>query len=184
MRPSRNLPAAVSDSIAINGVCLTVAEIAGRELVFDVVRETLKRSTLGGLRPGDPVNIEPSLAVGAPLGGHFVQGHVDAVAPVLAIHGAVEDRSLKVECPVHVRALIAEKGAVALDGVSLTVAECGESAFTVKIVPYTWESTTLGGLSAGHRVNIETDMLARYVAKLLGHTSGGLTEDTLRRAGF
>lgn len=182
--PGNSLAVAVSDSVAVNGVCLTAVKAGGNLIEFDVVRETLERSTLGVLRPGGPVNLETAVQAGAPMGGHFVQGHVDAVCVVSAINKDVQERELRLKCPAQALRLIVEKGSVAVDGVSLTVSGLDDSSFTVKIVPYTWEATALRHLSVGDSVNVETDILAKYIARLLGESGGGLTREKLRECGF
>jgi riboflavin synthase len=182
--PGNSLAVAVSDSVAVNGVCLTVAKAGENLIEFDVVRETLERSTLKVLRPGGPVNLETAVPAGAPMGGHFVQGHVDSVCVVSAINKDVHERELRLKCPPEALRLIVEKGSVAVDGVSLTVSGLDDSSFTVKIVPYTWEATALRHLSVGDSVNVETDILAKYIARLLGESGGGLTLEKLRECGF
>ncbi len=182
--PGKALSVAVSDSVAVNGVCLTADAVGENLIEFDVVRETLGRSTLGGVKPGELVNLETALPAGAPLGGHFVQGHVDAVCVVSAINRDVRERELRLKCPPEALRLIVEKGAVAVDGVSLTVSGLDDSSFTVKIVPYTWEATALRSLSVGDSVNVETDILAKYIARLLGESGGCLTLEKLRECGF
>lgn len=150
----------IGDSIAVNGCCLTVVDLAAGTWSADVVDETLRRTTLGALRPGDPVNLERPVRAGDPLGGHVVQGHVDTTgevrtgAPSLTVH--VPDTRY-----------VAEKGSVAVDGVSLTVAEVGSDGFGVAIIPHTAAVTTLGRLRPGDRVNVEFDILAKYVERLL-----------------
>jgi riboflavin synthase len=153
---------AVSDSIAVSGACLTVVEHDARGFAFDVVPETLRRTTLGALAPGDPVNIELSLRLGDRLGGHLVYGHVDATAQVL--HKAVEGQGhrLVVETPPALARFIVEKGYVALDGVSLTVAAVRPDRFEIALIPETSARTTLGRKMPGARVNLEVDPIARY----------------------
>src|SRR5918995_5367840 len=151
--------AAIGDSVAVNGVCLTVVERGEGTLAFDVVPETVSRT-----RPfGDAVNLEPSLRAGDPLGGHVVQGHVDGVGRVRAL-GA--DGRLVVEAPAEILAYVVEKGSIAVDGVSLTVAWVHRDAFEVALVPHTLEVTTLGSLREGDAVNLEVDVLAKYVERL------------------
>lgn len=185
IRPSGPFDAAVSDSVAVNGVCLTVTECSSGLLSFDCVQETLRRSTLELLRPGHRVNLEPSLKVGDKLGGHFVQGHVDARGIIAGIVPSPEERTVVVRPGVEIMPLVAEKGSVALDGISLTVAETGPDWFSVKIVPYTWEETNLSDRRPGDQINVETDVLARYVASLMrSREPGGITESFLREAGY
>jgi riboflavin synthase len=148
----------VGDSIAVNGCCLTVVALTASTWAADVVDETLSRTALGDLRPGDPVNLERSMKLDGRLGGHLVQGHVDAVGQV--IHPAPD---LAIGCP-HTRYLV-EKGSISVDGVSLTVVDLSDEGFTVAVIPHTAEVTTLGTRRAGDRVNLEFDLIAKYVAK-------------------
>ncbi|HTV92744.1 MAG TPA: riboflavin synthase [Verrucomicrobiae bacterium] len=153
----------VKDSIAVDGVCLTATRIDGDRIAFDVVPETLARSTLGALRPGDAVNLEYSLRVGDRMGGHFVYGHVDATAAVLARTPEGQGERVRIERPREVKPMIAEKAFIAIDGVSLTVAAVGRKWFEIALIPETLARTTLGARPVGSRVNIEVDPLARYV---------------------
>jgi len=157
--------AKLGDSIAVNGVCLTVVEIGPATWEADVVDESLSRSNLGGLQPGDPVNLERPVRLSDRLGGHLVQGHVDAV-------GEVVDPApdLRVRIPQHLARYIVPKGSIAVDGCSLTVVDAMPDAFTVAVIPHTAEVTTLGRRRPGDRVNIEVDVVAKYVDRLLeGH---------------
>ena len=174
----------IGDSISISGVCLTVVGIDGSRLSFDAVPETLDRSSLKGLRAGDAVNLERSVAAGQRLGGHFVQGHVDGVATVASIDERDNARVLRVRPPKELMRYVAPKGSVALDGISLTVAELAVDSFTVWIIPHTWSNTTLCRRRPGDALNIETDMLARYLERLLSARHEGITEDNLQSAGF
>jgi len=159
--------AKTGDSVAINGVCLTVASIDASKLQFDVVPETLERSNLGGLAPGDEANVEASLRLGEPLGGHLVYGHVDAATRILRKIPEGPGYRLWCEMPPGLGRLIVEKGYVALDGVSLTVAETAADRFAVALVPETLARTTLGTKGAGAALNVEVDPVARYVAAAL-----------------
>jgi len=150
------------DSVSVNGVCLTVTENGDGVLAFDAVPETLRRSTLGRLEEGGDVNIEPALEAGDPVGGHFVQGHVDGVGRVRR----VTDEGLEIEAGPEILRYCVEKGSIAVDGVSLTIAALDEEAFTVALVPHTREVTTLGRVAEGDELNLEVDMLAKYVEKL------------------
>jgi riboflavin synthase len=152
--------AAEGDSVSVDGVCLTV--VGRGPLAFDVVGETLSRTTLGSLRPGDGVNIEPALRAGEPLGGHYVQGHVDGVGAVRSLGPLTW-----FDAPPALLRYLVEKGSIAVDGVSLTVAALDERGFAVALVPHTLAVTTLGGLAPGDAVNLETDVLAKYVERLL-----------------
>ena len=153
---------AIGDSVSISGVCLTAVAVEDGAIRFDVVPETLRRSTLGRLAPGASVNVEPALHAGEPLGGHFVQGHVDGVG---RIH-ARTDEGLEIEAPRELLRYCVVKGSIAVEGVSLTVAALTDDSFAVALVPHTLAATTLGGLSAGDEVNLEVDVLAKYVERL------------------
>jgi riboflavin synthase len=157
----------VGDSICVQGCCLTATQLLGRAFTADVSRETLSLTTLGDLRPGTPVNLEPSLKAGDALGGHLVSGHVDGVATIKVISGDARSRRLKITVPPELARYIARKGSVAVDGVSLTVNEVEDNVFGVNIIPHTQTVTTLGQLVVGARVNLEIDQVARYVERLL-----------------
>ena len=155
--------AAVGDSVAVNGVCLTAVGAEDGVLAFDAVPETLRRSSLGRLAAGAHVNVEPALRAGEPLGGHFVQGHVDGVGRVRR----ADAEGLEIEAGGKILRYCVEKGSVAVEGVSLTIAALGEDSFTVALVPHTREVTTLGALAEGDEVNLEVDVLAKHVERLL-----------------
>jgi riboflavin synthase len=163
--------AAIGDSVALNGVCLTVTERDGEVLSFDAVPETLARSALGRLRAGATVNVEPALRAGEPLGGHIVQGHVDGVGRVRAMTPEGEGARLEVEADPDLLRYCVEKGSIAVEGVSLTVAALADDAFEIALIPHTLEVTTLGGLRPGDEVNLEVDVLAKYVERLLAARS-------------
>jgi riboflavin synthase len=155
--------AEVGDSVALDGVCLTVVEARDGTIAFDVVPETLARA-----KPfGEEVNVEPALRAGDPLGGHYVQGHVDGVGRVRAVEPEGDGRRAWIEAPPGVLRYLVEKGSVSVDGVSLTVAELGHDAFAVALVPHTLAATTLGSLAPGAEVNLEADVLAKYVERLV-----------------
>jgi riboflavin synthase len=154
---------AVGGSVAVNGVCLTVVAADDGVLAFDAVPETLRRSSLGRLAPGARVNVEPALRAGEPLGGHFVQGHVDGVGRVRR----ADAEGFEVEAGEEILRYCVEKGSIAVEGVSLTIAALGEDSFTVALVPHTREVTTLGAVAEGDQVNLETDVLAKHVERLL-----------------
>ena len=150
-------------SIAINGVCLTVVKTNGKTHEFEVGPETWSRTSLGALSAGSPVNVETSMRLGDEVGGHFVSGHVDAAAEILLLEPWGKDFwRLRLELPKPLRALVAEKGSVAVDGVSLTVTKVGASWLEIMLVPHTLARTSLGGRKPGERVNLEADPLARY----------------------
>ncbi len=153
----------VKDSIAIDGVCLTATRIDGDRVWFDVVPETLARSTLGDLAAGDAVNLEYSLRVGDRMGGHFVYGHVDATAAVITRAAEGQGERVRIERPAALGPMIVEKAFIAIDGVSLTVAAVADEWFEIALIPETLARTTLGSRPSGSRVNIEVDPLARYV---------------------
>ena len=159
--------ASVGDSVAINGCCLTVVEIGAATLWFEAGPETLARTNLGELVPGAPVNLERPLAAGGRWGGHFVQGNVDGTASVVDVSRDGEWVTMWFEVSGDLAPQLVPKGSVAVDGVSLTVVEVAETRFSVALIPHTLEVTTLGVRETGARVNIETDILAKYVQKLV-----------------
>jgi riboflavin synthase len=159
--------AAVGDSVAVAGVCLTVVERHEDRLAFDVVPETLSRTALRRLEPGSGVNLEPSLRVGDQLGGHVVQGHVDAVGSVRSDTPEGDGRRLWIEAPESVLAYCVEKGSIAVDGVSLTIAAFDDEGFEVALIPHTLAVTTLGALEPGDAVNLEADVLGKVVERLV-----------------
>jgi riboflavin synthase len=158
---------AVGDSVSISGVCLTVTDAANGSLAFDVVHETLNRTAFGDLAPGTAVNVEPALRAGDPLGGHYVQGHVDGVGRIRRIDPEGDGRRVWIDPPSELERYLVEKGSVAVDGVSLTVAQLDESGFAVALIPHTLAVTTLGGRAPGDLVNLEVDVLAKYVERLV-----------------
>jgi len=158
---------AIGDSICVQGCCLTAVEIVDRTFAADVSRETLSLTTLGELRPGAGVNLEPSLRAGDSLGGHLVSGHVDGVARIDSISGDARSQRLRISVPQELARYIARKGSVAVDGVSLTVNEVDGAVFGVNIIPHTQTVTTLGTLAVGSRVNLEVDQVARYLERLV-----------------
>ncbi len=155
------------DSVAVNGVCLTVVDYHNGTVTFDVSPETLRRSNLGLLRRGDPVNLERSLRADSRIGGHLVMGHVDFTARILQFRGSGNHRTLKIEVPEDYRVFFAVKGSVAVDGISLTVNEVGEGFISANIIPYTFENTNLRTKREGDLVNVEVDIVARYVVNFL-----------------
>jgi riboflavin synthase len=166
-------PLRPGESVAVDGACLTVAELTAGGFVADLSAETLARSTLGRLRPGRRVNVERALKVGERLGGHLVQGHVDATARVVATRPVGEFVTLRIGLPASLAPEVVGKGSIAVDGVSLTVAALGEGWFEVALVPVTLAGTTLGERRPGDEVNLETDVLAKYVRRALGADGGG-----------
>ncbi|WP_240138631.1 riboflavin synthase [Streptomyces sp. MUM 178J] len=157
------------DSIAVNGVCLTVVDTADGEFTADVMAETLNRSSLGALDAGSRVNLERPTAVGDRLGGHIVQGHVDSVGEVLERKPSENWEIVKISLPADLARYVVEKGSITVDGVSLTVVDAGPDYFTVSLIPTTLALTTLGVKGPGDPVNLEVDIIAKYVERMLGH---------------
>ena len=158
--------AELGDSVALDGVCLTVVETGGGRLAFDVVPETLTRVKAFA----DRVNVEPALRAGDPLGGHYVQGHVDGVGTVASVTAEEDGVRVRIEPPGELLRYVVEKGSIAVDGVSLTVAAADDTGFEVALIPHTLSATTLSRLAAGDSVNLEADVLAKYVERLLPST--------------
>ena len=156
----------ISDSICVNGVCLTVVDRDQSSLSMNVVPETLRRTNLGGLSRGGPVNLERAMAVGARFGGHLVQGHVDATGTIRSIEPDGDALMVAVAAPEPVMRYVVEKGFIAVDGMSLTVVDCDESGFSVTIIPYTRDNTNMASASVGNAVNLEPDIVAKYVERL------------------
>jgi len=157
----------IGDSVAVDGCCLTVVEIDGRTLSFDLSLETLSRSALGTLGPGRDVNLEPALRAGEPLGGHYVQGHVDAVGRVRSLEREGDGVRMWIELPPDVLRYCVEKGSITVAGVSLTIAELADDAVAVALIPHTLDVTTLGNAAPGDQLNLEADVIAKYVERLL-----------------
>lgn len=176
----------LGESVAVNGVCLTVASVAPGQFEADVSAETLRRSTLGEGRVGSPVNLERALRPSDRLGGHFVLGHVDGTCRLMEASAEGEFRVLRFEAPATLLRYVVEKGSVALDGVSLTVARLDPAGFSVAVIPHTLERTNLPGRRPGEKVNLEVDVLGKYVERLLGGRPAGegITWETLARSGF
>ena len=158
---------AVGDSVSIGGCCLTATAVSNGSFAVTAVPESISRTTLGRLTAGDQVNLETAARAGEPLGGHYVQGHVDGVARVASLEPEEEGARLWVEAPDNLLRYCVEKGSIAVDGVSLTISALREGAFEVALVPHTLAETTLGGLEAGDEVNLEVDVLAKYVERLI-----------------
>jgi len=161
----------IGDSIAINGVCLTAVEISSRGVSFDAVYETMRKTALGHLAAGDAVNLERSMAADGRFGGHIVQGHVDASGSIASIRQVDNSYMVYVDVPRDLMRYIVRKGSIAVDGISLTVVDAEDRTFSVSIIPHTWESTNLSAKRAGDPVNIETDIIGKYVEKLVGNTT-------------
>lgn len=165
--PTTAAGAAVGDSVSIDGACLTVTAVADGRMSFDAVPETVRCTSLGRLVPGAEVNVEPALRTGDPLGGHFVQGHVDGVGRVRSVEPEGEGRRVWVDASADVLRLCVEKGSIAVEGVSLTIAELDPAGFAVAVIPHTLAETTFGTIAPGDEVNLEADVLAKYVERLL-----------------
>jgi riboflavin synthase len=176
--------AALGDSISINGVCLTVVSIDKAVASFDVSHETLRSTNLGNLKKGDRVNLEPSLRPNSKLGGHFVTGHVDGVGRIRAKRPEGTAVRIEIESPGDVLKYLVGKGSVAIDGISLTVVDVLKDAFSVVIIPHTAALTTIGFKGVGETVNLEPDILAKYVAKFLQKDSDSSLLSALKNSGF
>jgi riboflavin synthase len=163
----------VGASLAVSGVCLTLVEATPESCAVELSPETLARTTLGGLRSGAEVNLEPALRVGDPLGGHWVQGHVDSTTTVTAVRELRDHRATSFALPRDLTPFVVEKGSIAVDGVSLTVASLRENDFEIAIIPHTLAVTTLGALRVGDAVNLEVDILGKYVARAVAETLSG-----------
>ena len=164
--PETAVKTATGDSVSVAGCCLTAVSVAEGELVFDAVPETLARTTLADLAEGAEVNLEPALRAGEPLGGHYVQGHVDGAGRVRALAPEGDSARLSLEVPADLLRFCVEKGSLAVDGVSLTIAALDEAGVEIALVPHTLRETTLGSLRRGDPVNLEVDVLAKYVERL------------------
>lgn len=177
------------DSIAINGVCLTVVERNWNRLWFDVSSETLSATGLGGLEAGTRVNLEPSLSASDPLGGHFVTGHVDGVGKVVKVEPDGRSHRIEVEAPEPIARYIAQKGSITVDGISLTVNDVNDTRFSFNVIPHTWSETNMQSYQTGTSVNLEVDIIARYLERLMGDrdadtASEDITVDFLSKQGF
>ena len=181
---------AIGDSIAVSGVCLTAIELSGAGFKADVSGETLACTVIGDLKAGDPVNLEKALTLATPLGGHLVSGHVDGVGEIKKRWSDGRSERFEIEAPAELARYIAAKGSICVDGISLTVNRVEGATFELNIVPHTVQATTMGGYRPGRRVNLEVDIIARYLERLLlGNTDnenagGGITRDLLAKHGF
>lgn len=175
----------LGDSISVNGACLTVIKMAGDSFTVEVMPETLRRTNLGGLRSGERVNLERALSFGGHIGGHLVQGHVDGTGKVVSIAPEAEALLVRYSAPPEIMRYVVEKGFIAVDGVSLTVMDCDSTSFRISLVGFTRENTNLAQRRPGDLVNLEVDILAKYVERLLGRQRpSGITEDFLAEHGF
>ncbi|HLN62244.1 MAG TPA: riboflavin synthase [Symbiobacteriaceae bacterium] len=180
--------ARIGDSIAVNGVCLTVVELANGAFTADAMPETFAKTNLGDLSHGAPVNLERTMALGDRFGGHIVQGHADGTGTIMAVEPDEIAVWVTVGAPPEVLRYLVPKGSVAIDGISLTVVDVGADRFRVSLIPHTWQVTTMSRRRPGARVNLECDILAKYVERLLGGHAGqsqrGITPEFLREHGF
>ncbi|AFJ03568.1 Riboflavin synthase alpha chain [Methylophaga frappieri] len=174
----------LGDSIAINGVCLTVVQSDGVQLAFDVSKETIDRSSLQSLKTGNKVNLEKALAVGDRLGGHFVSGHVDGLGRITAMQEVARSWQITVAVPADLQRYIAEKGSICIDGVSLTVNSVNRDGFMVNIIPHTMQETIIQDYQIGTKVNLEVDLIARYLERLLPDAPQKLTPEFLKQHGY
>lgn len=175
----------IGDSIAVNGICLTLTERRDNLIAFDVMEETVARSGLSQLKIRDRVNLEDSLKAGDPVGGHFVQGHIDCAGRIARIKNDTAESSITIEFPREYAALVVEKGSVAIDGVSLTVGKAGVDNFKVYIIPHTLKMTNLGSKHSADMVNLEFDIIGKYIVKLDKlRNKASITEEYLRQNGF
>jgi riboflavin synthase len=170
--PATAATTALGDSVSIDGCCLTAVAVGDGRLAFDAVPETLSRTALGRLGPGSAVNVEPALRAGEPLGGHYVQGHVDGIGRVRSVEPEGDGRRIWIEAPPEIMRYCVEKGSIAVAGVSLTIAGLDDDALAVVLIPHTLAETTLGDLEDGADVNLEADVLAKYVERLVTASSG------------
>jgi len=174
----------VSDSIAVNGACLTVTFLNNSTFDVDIMPETARRSNLGGLSYGDLVNLERALVAGGRIGGHFVLGHIDDIGEIISVIPEETSYIMRVIPPASLMPYIASKGFIAVDGISLSITNLDDFSFTVALVAYTIEHTTLGNRRPGDKVNLETDIIAKYLQQLKNQNSRGLTIDFLEEQGF
>ncbi len=180
----------IGDSITVDGACLTVIQLSGKTLSVDVSPETLQRTTLAKAREGQPVNLETALTISSPLGGHLIAGHVDGTGEISGITPEGNSIRYRFRVPSEISRYLIEKGSIAVDGISLTVAECNNQEFSVSIIPHTAQVTTLGIKKVGDRVNLENDLIAKYVEKFVqqnqtpGKKASPITEEFLAKYGF
>lgn len=174
----------IGDSIAVNGVCLTVTDLKAGSFTADVMHETLRRSSLGSVRTGSPVNLERAMQLGGRFGGHIVSGHIDATGKILGIREDDNAVWYRIGADYKILKYIVEKGSVALDGISLTVAEVRSDSFSVSVIPHTRANTTLTHKKIGDIINIETDCIGKYIEKLIPGHGGGVSREVLLRHGF
>ena len=177
--------AAIGDSVSVNGVCLTLTDKKQGLLAFDIMEETVRRTALASIKNGDKINLEDSLKTGGPLGGHFVLGHVDCAGKIKNVGNALGEYIIEIGFPEEFSHLVVEKGSVALDGISLTVGEVGRGSFKVYIIPHTLKVTNLSSRRSGDKVNIEFDIIGKYLSRFRElDKKGGVTEQFLKQMGF
>ncbi|NQV13065.1 MAG: riboflavin synthase [Parcubacteria group bacterium] len=174
----------IGSSIAVDGTCQTVVELSDGSFTIQVIPETLKLTTLGKFKKGDKVNLESAMKIGDDISGHLLTGHIDGTGKITDIKQAGETAEIKIKPPVELVKYIAHKGSIALDGISLTVAQCDNEQFKVAIIPHTLQETTLGAKKVGDLVNLEIDILARYVERMMNVKGGGLDKNKLEKEGF
>lgn len=175
---------AIGDSIAVNGTCLTVEQKNNGELHFHVLNETMHKTNLSSVNIGSKVNLERALAIGSRLGGHLVSGHIDTIAKIKSIQQRANDICLTIELPEELRPYVIYKGSIAINGISLTIADLSAHDFSVCLIPHTWNATNLCQASPGDTVNLEGDVIGKYVAHQLQIKKDPITMATLREAGF
>ena len=182
--PWENDPIVLGESIAVQGTCLTVTEFSAAGFSADLLDETLRRTALGRLKPGARVNLERALKLGDRLGGHLVTGHIDETGALVSVRNVGRDYELCIACSKYFARQCVMKGSVSLDGVSLTITGLTDDSVSVNIIPHTWAETSLRDLRKSDPVNLEADVIGKYVARFMSVKTGGLTEDMLRKAGF
>ncbi|MFH2105611.1 MAG: riboflavin synthase [Parcubacteria group bacterium] len=174
----------IGSSIAVDGTCQTVVELSDSSFTIQVIPETLRLTTLGKFKRGDKVNLESAMKIGNDISGHLLTGHIDGMGKITDIKRTGETAEIKIKSPAELIKYIAYKGSIALDGISLTVAQCDNEQFKVAIIPHTLQETTLGAKKVGDLVNLEIDILARYVERTLSMKGGGLDKNKLEKEGF
>ncbi len=175
----------IGDSLAVDGVCLTVKCLDSRSFTVQAVRETVSHTTIPSWKISDKLNLERAISASSRLGGHIVQGHIDGLGKIQSIIAEDNEKRITIAASPEIMKYIVRKGSVTIDGISLTVADVLSDAFTVAVIPHTWQNTGIGNKTAGASVNLETDIIARYIEKfLIDRSTPGLTEDLLRQSGF
>ena len=175
---------AIGDSISVNGICLTVAKFADSNVQFFVMPETMHKTALGKLKIGDKVNLERAMSLNTRLGGHMVSGHIDGTGRIVSIKTDRESKVYRITADRSILRYIVYKGSIAVDGISMTVSYIDDSNFEISVIPHTLEATNLGGKRVGDNVNLECDVIGKYVEKLLGTKKEGITQEFLKEMGF